>query len=223
MFLKYFIVLTCLCINVNYVYAQAPIDVSTNVYDANLPTFTHPKSVSNDLAQIDASFNNTLSLTGRFTQYSSSQALAKGKLYLRRPGRIRFEYDHPTSLLIVSDGVTIVTHDSELEKTDRVPLSSVPLAFFLTEKVNLENDVEVVSLQKTPKFVALTAKDGSGNMSDLITFVFDPDTLNLREWIIFDGFNQSTRTVLSDQSYNLRLSSRLFTFKGDKKRRRQDW
>jgi len=56
---------------------------------------------------------------------------------LQRPGKVRFEYDAPSPLLIVSDGVTLVQNDRQLETFDRVPLSATPLNYFLKEKGRL--------------------------------------------------------------------------------------
>lgn len=188
---------------------------------AALPAFTHPQTVPADLARIDAALNGTLSFAGRFAQYASDGSFSQGKIFLKRPGKIRFEYDAPAPYLLVSDGVTLTQVDKALDTKDRVPLKSTPLAFFLAEKVNLENDVEIISLQKTARSIAVTAKDGSGEMDGAITMVFDPQTLMLNEWIVHDSFGQQTRVILSDLKYNERLSPRLFVIRDEKRGRRR--
>lgn len=188
---------------------------------AALPAFTHPSSVPADLARIDAALNNTASFSGRFAQYGSDGSFAQGTIYLKRPGKIRFEYDAPNPLLLVSDGVTLTQMDKQLDTKDRVPLKATPLAFFLAENVKLEDDVEIVSLQKTPTSVNVTAKDGSGEMEGAITMVFDPSTLALREWIVHDGFGQQTQVILSELKYNQRLNPRLFVLRDEPRRERR--
>ena len=186
-----------------------------------LPAFTHPTSVPQDLARIDAVMNNTASFSGRFAQYGSDGSFSQGRVYLKRPGKIRFEYDPPAQLLMVSDGVTLTQVDKALDTKDRVPLKSTPLAFFLAEKIKLEDDVEVIALQKTMDSISVTAKDGSGQMDGAITMIFDPQTLALREWIVHDGFGQQTRVLLSELKYNERLNPRLFVLRDDKRRGRR--
>lgn len=186
-----------------------------------LPAFTHPSTVSQDLARIDAVMNNTASFAGRFAQYGSDGSFSQGAVYLKRPGKIRFEYDPPAQLLMVSDGVTLTQVDKALDTKDRVPLKSTPLAFFLAEKVKLEDDVEIVSLQKTTDAISVTAKDGSGEMDGAITMIFDPATLALREWVVHDGFGQQTKVLLSDLRYNERLNPRLFVLRDEKRRGRR--
>ncbi len=186
-----------------------------------LPAFTHPNTVPQDLARIDAAMNATASFSGRFAQYGSDGSYSQGKVYLKRPGKIRFEYDAPATLLMVSDGVTLTQIDTALDTKDRVPLKATPLAFFLAETVKLEDDVEVVSLQKTIDAVSITAKDGSGEMDGAITMIFDPSTLALREWVVHDGFGQQTKILLSDLQYNQRLNPRLFVLRDERRGRRR--
>ncbi|MCF6219651.1 MAG: outer membrane lipoprotein carrier protein LolA [Robiginitomaculum sp.] len=189
--------------------------------EQRLPAFTHPATVPQDLARIYAAMNSTVSFSGRFAQYGSDGSFSQGRVYLKRPGKIRFEYDAPAQLLMVSDGVTLTQVDKALDTKDRVPLKATPLAFFLAEKVKLEDDVEVISLQKTMDAVSLTAKDGSGQMDGAITMIFDPNTLALREWVVHDGFGQQTKILLSELKYNERLNPRLFVLRDDKRRNRR--
>ena len=209
--------------------ASAPFMVSAQVgvapqptlqRPAQLPAFTHRTTVPADLATIDQAMNNTGSFQGRFTQYGSDGSIASGTIHLQRPGRVRFEYDAPNPLLIVSDGVTLVQQDRALETFDRVPLAATPLNYFLKENVRLQEDAEVIGLQKLPTEWRVTAKDGSGEMAGAITLVFDAATLALRQWIIIDEFGGQTRVELSDLRYNERLDPRLFVLRDEREDRR---
>ncbi len=201
--------------------AQQLQAANTPLQTAALPAFTHPASVPTDLARIDATLNNTASFSGRFAQYASDGSFSQGKIYLKRPGKIRFEYDAPAPFLLVSDGVTVTQFDRQLDTKDRVPLKATPLAFFLAENIKLEDDVEVTALRKTIDSVSVTAKDGSGQMDGAITMVFDPTSLALKEWIIHDAFGQETKVILSELTYNQRLNPRLFVLRDDNRRDRR--
>jgi len=200
--------------------AQVP-NSAVPAAEQRLPAFTHIGTVSQDLARIDTAMNNTASFSGRFAQYGSDGSFSQGQVYLKRPGKIRFEYDAPAQLLMVSDGVTLTQLDKALDTKDRVPLKSTPLAFFLAETVKLEDDVEVISLQKTINAISVTAKDGSGQMDGAITMIFDPNTLALREWVVHDGFGQQTKILLSELKYNERLNPRLFILRDEKRQGRR--
>ena len=184
--------------------------------------FTDPRSVPADLARVDAAMNSTASFSGRFAQYAADGSFAQGQVYIRRPGKLRFEYDAPNPLLIVSDGVTLTQQDKALETIDRVPLSATPLNFFLREDVNLANVTEVIGLQKTFNEWRVTARDGSGEMDGAITMVFDAQNLALKEWIIADSFGGETRVLLSELRYNERINPRLFVLRDDSRRGRRN-
>lgn len=187
---------------------------------STLPAFTHPRTVPQDLAQVDAALNNTGSFQGRFTQYGADGSVASGQVTIQRPGRVRFEYDAPNPLLIVSDGVTLVQQDRALETFDRVPLSATPLNYFLKENVRLQDDTEVIAFQKLPREWRVTARDGSGQMAGTITLVFDAGTLALRQWVITDEFGGETTVALSDLRYNQRIDPRLFILRDEREDRR---
>ncbi len=195
--------------------AQQPV---TNQTARAVDPFTDRSTVSRDLSRIDASLNTTASFSGRFTQIGADGVVDRGAIYIKRPGKMRFEYDEPNPLLIVSDGVTLVQQDRVLEKEDRVPLAATPLNFFLKEDVNLARDTEVTSLIKTPQEMRVTARDGSGELDGDITMIFDARTLALVGWQIADSFGGLTQIQLSDIQYNQSLNPRLFILRSNDRR-----
>ena len=197
--------------------ASAQMNVQTAAPTA-LPAFTHPQTVREDLARIDLGLNSTASFSGRFTQYGADGSVATGTVLLQRPGKVRFEYDDPNPLLIVSDGVTLVQHDKALQTFDRVPLSATPLNYFLKENVDLAADTEVIALQKRPDAWSVTAQDGSGELAGSMTMVFQPNTMALLQWVIVDEFGGQTTVQLSDLVYNQRIDPRQFILREDSRR-----
>lgn len=207
--------------------ASAPLAIAQVQPQAQLAApapqaaFTDPQNVPADLARVDAAMNNTASFSGRFAQYATDGSFAQGQVYIKRPGKLRFEYDAPNPLLIVSDGVTLTQQDKALETIDRVPLSATPLNYFLKENINLANDTEVIGLQKTYNEWRVTARDGSGEMDGAITMVFDAQNLALKEWVIADSFGGQTRVLLSELRYNERINPRLFVLRDESRRDRR--
>ncbi len=207
--------------------AAAPLALAQNqmmqgqAAPINARPFTDPSTVEADLARIDAALNGTESFSGRFTQYGADGTVDSGEIYLKKPGRMRFEYDAPNPLLIVSDGVTLIQQDRALETADRIPLATTPLNFFLKEDVDLARDTEVTSLLKDAQTLSVTARDGSGEMEGAITMVFDARNLALIGWNIADSFGGVTRVQLSDLKYNQPLNPRLFILRDDSRRDRR--
>ena len=181
--------------------------------------FTEPATLNQDLARLDATLNATDTFTGTFRQVNADGSVDAGRVYIARPGKLRFEYDGP--LLVVSDGVTLAMHDRVLETTDRGPLSATPLEFFLKNDVNLARDVEIVGFRKSPTEWHVSARDGSGQVEGVMTLVFDATTLALKGWVVDDGFGNATRLELSELRYNAELDPRLFVLREDRRDRRR--
>ena len=85
------------------------------------------------LQQVEDWFSRTRSLKADFVQVDDAGYTASGKLWLRRPGRVRFEYDPPVPLMIVSDGIFVMFVDKELEQVDRLPLVRSPLSILTAD------------------------------------------------------------------------------------------
>jgi outer membrane lipoprotein-sorting protein len=221
LFLPILLVTTALGTAVGTAVAQSAKSQSaqTSAKTQYVAPFTDPANVRADLARIDATMNATTTFQGDFTQVAPDGIVSRGRIWLQRPGKVRFEYNEPNPMLIVSDGVTLVQNDRQLETFDRVPLSATPLNYFLKENINLANDTEVTALQKYPGQWIVTARDGSGQQEGTMTLVFDSETLALQTWIIADDFGGATRVQLSNLQYNGRIDPRKFILREDSRRR----
>jgi outer membrane lipoprotein-sorting protein len=91
-----------------------------------------------DVARIAAYLNDVRSLKARFIQVGPNGELAQGDLYLRRPGRLRFEYDPPSPLLLVADGFWLILQDKELEQVSRWPVNDTPLGVLVADDIELD-------------------------------------------------------------------------------------
>ena len=81
--------------------------------------------------RIEAYLTGVKSLKARFQQFSQNGGLIYGNIYLRRPGRLRIEYDPPVPVLIVADGTWASFYDTELDQLNQAPLGSTPAWFLL--------------------------------------------------------------------------------------------
>src|SRR3546814_16315683 len=68
-----------------------------------------------DVARVEAYLNGITSMKSSFLQSSSTGHVARGTVWLRRPGRMRFEYDPPSPILITAAGVLVPSQDPELK------------------------------------------------------------------------------------------------------------
>src|SRR3546814_15920621 len=64
-----------------------------------------------DVARVEAYLNGITSMKSSFLQSSSTGHVARGPVWLRRPGRLRLEYDPPPPIHITADGVLVTRSD----------------------------------------------------------------------------------------------------------------
>ena len=95
------------------------------------------------ITRANTSLNALQRLQGRFTQTSPTRTVSTGAFYLQRPGKVRFEYDPPATLLIVSDGSVVSMRNSAMRTTDRTPLRSTPLNMILKSQIDLNHDARI--------------------------------------------------------------------------------
>ena len=165
-----------------------------------------------DLGRIEDYLNSITTLRARFDQVAPDGALAHGKFYLRRPGRLRFEYAPPTPILVVADRVWLIFHDTELGQVDRLPLYSTPLGFLVKDEIDFGEDVFVEALERLPGELRLHLRDEDDPGEGALTLVFADAPLRLWQWRVTDAQGLTTRITLSDIEVNVPLDPTLFVF-----------
>lgn len=168
-----------------------------------------------DVARVEHYLDGIRSLTATFTQIAPDGSLATGKLFMRRPDRVRFEYNPPSTSLVVADGIWVVFHDSALKQTTRLPLGNSPLSILLADKVVLTDQVTVKSIRREPGALRISVYDTSKPKQGLLTLVFSDQPLVLRQWQITDAEGQTTTVSLDHVETNMPLAQGLFVYRDE--------
>lgn len=162
------------------------------------------------LAAANRALNGVQRMQGRFVQTAPGGARSSGNFYMQRPGRLRFEYDAPATLLIVSDGSVVAMRDTALRTTERTSLRSTPLNLILGERIDLERQARITRVSRSGPWTMITARDRSGQTDGLITLNFHGDDAELRSWDVTDATGARTRITLSEVSQPESLDRNLF-------------
>ncbi len=165
------------------------------------PAFHPTPQDQADLQRIETYLDGLRSMKARFLQVAPSGAIAQGEAWLERPGRMRFQYDPPSPLLLVAGHGLVVFNDKSLNQTSNIPIGRTPLGILLADHVHLSGDVTVTDMQHLPGQIQVslvrTASPGDGTL----TLVFSDNPLTLRQWTVLDAQRQETRVTL----YNMQL------------------
>ncbi len=181
-------------------------EAPTEVQSGELPADEWPAV----LAATSSALSAAETAKGNFIQTNPDGSITTGTFALNRPGRMRFDYDDPTPVLIVSDGTTVAMEDSELETIDRVPIGATPLGLILSTDLNVDEDVEVLSVMQNAERYGVRVEDASGELEGTLTMVFDKATYELLGWLATDGNFRTTVVDLTDVETNVRVDPRLF-------------
>ena len=181
-------------------------EVPTEVQSGELPAEEWPAILTATSAALSAA----KTAKGNFIQTNPDGSITTGTFALNRPGRMRFDYDDPTPVLIVSDGTTVAMEDSELETVDRVPIGATPLGLILSTDLNVDEDVDVLSVMQSADRYGVRVEDASGELEGTLTMVFDKVSYELLGWLTTDGNLRTTVVDLTDVETNVRVDPRLF-------------
>ena len=133
--------------------ARRPAQSDGNLFPFRIPGFSQPGTTTafdaNQRALIDrvnVYLMSVQTLVGDFVQVGPDGRRSDGKIYLQKPGRMRFEYNPPSPIELVADGNSLVVRDRKLETQDLYPLSQTPLRFLLADRIDLLRETNVVSV-----------------------------------------------------------------------------
>lgn len=163
-----------------------------------------------DLNRVSAFLNAMGSLEGQFIQVASNGVQDSGTFYFRRPGGLRFEYNEPNPILIIANNSWVVLSDRKLKTVDRFPISATPLKLLLKKNIDLANEANIVSVEREPGSLLITAREDNGPAQGQLTMIFSDPALELMQWIITDAQGFTTTIALRDLRRDTKISPRLF-------------
>ncbi|MFC7054073.1 outer membrane lipoprotein carrier protein LolA [Hansschlegelia quercus] len=163
------------------------------------------------LQRVNAYFNSIQDLTASFEQTGPDGSRSVGKLYLSRPGKIRFQYAPPSPLEIVSNGNTVVVKNRKLATQENWPLSQTPLRVLLSANIDLMKDTDVIGVYQEPDMVSvvLIQKNAIGGAAQ-IQLLFSGQNYELRQWTVTDAQGMDTSVVLSDLNPQAKIDPGVF-------------
>lgn len=143
-------------------------------------------------------------------------AIARGRVYLSRPGRMRFQYDPPTPILMIADGTFLVYYDRDLKQSSFIPLSRTPVALLVRDEVSLTQGLIITRFERGAQTLRISVVEERDPDQGSLTLVFDDHPLTLVQWVVVDQQKVSTRVSLVNTEIGRQLDDQLFIFKDPK-------
>jgi len=184
------------------------------VSGAQVSTPALAQAQASPLDQAVAALRGITTMRADFTQTDRNGQRVTGVLTLKRPGRIRFQYQQGVPMLIVSDGKALTMIDYEVRQVQRWPISNSPLGALLDPNRDVSR---YGTLQPTadPNVVSIEVRDRSHPEYGVITLIFvrkasAPGGLELVNWVALDSQNKRTTIRLSNHQYGVPVSDNAF-------------
>jgi outer membrane lipoprotein-sorting protein len=163
------------------------------------------------LDSISSYLNGLGTAKGAFTQINGDGTISTGTIYIKRPGRVRFEYNAPDTALVVAGSNTVVIYDTKSNQPpETYPLARTPLSIILARDVNLSQARMVTGHAYDGTATTVTAQDPDNPQYGNIQMKFTGPDPELRQWIINDGNGGQTTVVLGELQTGGDLPNTLF-------------
>ncbi|MGR3464822.1 LolA family protein [Limimaricola sp.] len=167
------------------------------------------------LGEISGYLNSLQSATSGFTQINGDGSIQTGQMYIKRPGRIRFEYAGDRSMMIAGGGQVAVFDARSNTGPERYPLNQTPLSIILERNVNLGRAGMVTGHSSDGTKTTVTAQDPARPEMGSIQMVFTADPVELRQWVVTDDAGRKTTVVLNDLTAGAGISDAKFNIRSE--------
>jgi outer membrane lipoprotein-sorting protein len=193
----------------------APLALALAAAPLIIPASPAPaQQAQGGLAQVNAYIRGVTTMTADFVQTDRAGQTLSGKLTIRQPGKVRFQYQKGVPLLIVGDGKALTMIDYEVRQVQRWPIGSSPLGALLDPKKDLSRFGKLIQTGD-PKVISVQARDPKRPEFGTITMIFQKDPagpagLQLYGWVALDSQNNRTTVRLSNQRYGVPVADSAF-------------
>jgi outer membrane lipoprotein-sorting protein len=160
--------------------------------------------------EIERYVNSIRTLQARFVQSNPNGSVAQGTLYVRRPGRMRFEYDAPSKLKVVADGTQVTLWDPATRDFGQWPIGWTAASFLVKDPLVLSGDLQVEKLERVNGMLEATMVQARKPQDGKVIVRLAENPLLLRGWTIIDNRGNRVTVSLSEMQTGLQLADSLF-------------
>ncbi|MBI1216082.1 MAG: outer membrane lipoprotein carrier protein LolA [Alphaproteobacteria bacterium] len=163
--------------------------------------------------------SSLVTLQARFVQTANDGSKMTGDFMLKRPGRMRFQYDPPSTDFIVADGTFIYYYDGEMKQQSNALISHSLANFFLRKDLSLSGDITVVHVGHRDGMAQIRLVQTKEPKSGALTLVMSEKPMTLQGWRVVDASGATTEVALTNQMTGIALDGGLFHYYDPKRQK----
>ena len=173
---------------------------------------SHPSLAERiSLNKISDYINGLTTLQADFEQINSDGSIDRGKLYIRRPGRMRLEYTAPNNALVIAGAGSVAIFDDKSKNGPTLfPLKKTPLNLLLKKNVDLSKNEMITEHTANNENTFIVANDPKRKSQGSIKMVFSNSPVSLQGWTITNQSNQKTKIILDKLDKKTKIPLYLF-------------
>ena len=160
--------------------------------------------------EIEKYLNAIRTMQARFVQTNPNGSIIQGTFYVRRPCRMRFEYDPPSQLKIVADGFQVTMWDPTTKDFGQWPIGWTAASFLVKDPLSLSGDLRVEKLDRVNGLIEATMSQPKRPQDGKVIVRFVENPLTLRGWTIIDSRGQQVTVALNGMQTGMQLADSLF-------------
>ena len=164
------------------------------------------------LRSVEEYLNAITTLSARFEQVNSVGKRATGRLFISKPGKLRFEYDPPVPVLIVANGNFLIHYDRALKTASYIAQEATPAWFLLGKGIQLTGEITVTEVKRRDGKLLVTIVKTRDPGQGKVTLIFDEGPMRLDQWAVTDPQGVATHVTLNNVLLGGPLDGKLFEF-----------
>ena len=183
------------------------------------------EAAQGDLQRAVEALRGISTMQADFTQTDRQGQVARGVMTLKRPGKIRFEYEKSVPLLVVSNGRSLYLVDYEVNQVQRWPIKNSPLGALLDPDRDISRFGKLIPTGNRD-VISIEVRDPKRPEFGVITMIFvrndtAPGGLQLTNWVALDSQNHRTTVKLRNHRYGVAVADSAFRFRDPRRTSRR--
>jgi len=164
------------------------------------------------LKNLSEYLTNLKLLKANFFQVNADGSKSSGIILIKRPGRMRFEYNEPDeTLVIVSAGALAIFDPKGDQEPMTYPVRNNPISLLLKSEIDLVNSGMVSNFKKALEEAVLIIKDPTKPERGSVELLFSGAQPELKKFTVKNENGTSTSIVLEDTEYPINITNTLFS------------
>lgn len=160
---------------------------------------------------ISGYFNTLKQMRGVFVQTDPDKKRTRGRFFVQKPGKFRFDYSAPSRKIMASDGRLLRIKEPDQSNEDAVELDNTPFRLLLKADVDLLRDARILDVQESEDLIILALQDRSPDAPGRVQLVFvKRPGLDLKEWVVRDPQGLETKVEVGELNKTDALDPKMF-------------